>query len=273
LLLALFVPASAEAQPAPLQGARLATRASQGLARELRALQAASREPGWIGWSVPASQRGRICCFSQRRPRAAACRLEDDNGFSIESDRAGMPGAESVDVLLRLEAGRVSRVKLLSPDCAADTQGRALLWLSDVPSEESLALLRGLTASRDRGLAEDALAAVALHAGDAALEALLELARDRERDLRGEALFWLAQRATQRAVGEIRRAIDADPDTEIMRQAVFAVSELPRERGVPLLIELARTHSNPAVREQAFFWLGQSEDERALAFFEDVLLR
>ena len=34
---------------------------------------------------------------------------------------------------------------------------------------------------------------------------------------------------------------------------------------------LARTHRDPEVRKQAMFWLGQSNDPRALAFFEEVL--
>jgi hypothetical protein len=42
---------------------------------------------------------------------------------------------------------------------------------------------------------------------------------------------------------------------------------------VPLLIRTARSHSNRAVRKQAFFWLGESRDPRALAFFEDILIR
>ena len=38
-----------------------------------------------------------------------------------------------------------------------------------------------------------------------------------------------------------------------------------------LQLYAARNNRNPAVRKQAFFWLGQSRDTRALAFFEEVL--
>jgi hypothetical protein len=34
---------------------------------------------------------------------------------------------------------------------------------------------------------------------------------------------------------------------------------------------VARSHRDPAVRKQAMFWLGQSRDPRALAFFEQIL--
>lgn len=52
---------------------------------------------------------------------------------------------------------------------------------------------------------------------------------------------------------------------------MFALSQLPKEEGVPLLITVARTNTNPEVRKQAMFWLGQSRDSRAIEFFADVL--
>jgi len=42
---------------------------------------------------------------------------------------------------------------------------------------------------------------------------------------------------------------------------------------VPMLIDVARTSHDPEVRKQAMFWLGQSKDPRAVAFFEQVLKR
>ena len=90
---------------------------------------------------------------------------------------------------------------------------------------------------------------------------------------RGQALFWLSQRAGTQAAGAIDDALARDPDTEVKKRAVFALSQLPADEGVPRLIEVARSHSNVAVRKQAMFWLGQSKDPRALAFFESVLLK
>lgn len=71
----------------------------------------------------------------------------------------------------------------------------------------------------------------------------------------------------------ITRAIEEDPETEVKKKAVFALSQLPREDGVPLLLQTVRTNRNPVVRREAIFWLGQSQDPRALAFFEEVLAR
>ena len=55
------------------------------------------------------------------------------------------------------------------------------------------------------------------------------------------------------------------------KKAVFALSQLPKDEGVPLLIKVARTNTNPEVRKQAMFWLGQSKDPRATDFFAEVL--
>ena len=57
------------------------------------------------------------------------------------------------------------------------------------------------------------------------------------------------------------------------KKAVFALSQLPKDEGVPKLMEVARNNRNPEVRKQAMFWLGQSHDPRAVKFFEEILNR
>ena len=105
-----------------------------------------------------------------------------------------------------------------------------------------------------------------------AIETLIATARANDQTpVRGEAIFWLAQKAGRKASAAITERIEQDPDTDVKKKAVFALSQLPKDEGVPLLINVARTHSNPVVRKQAMFWLGQSKDPRALEFFAEVL--
>jgi HEAT repeat protein len=54
---------------------------------------------------------------------------------------------------------------------------------------------------------------------------------------------------------------------------VFALSQMDANDGVPKLIEVAKTNRNYVVRKEAIFWLGQSEDPRALAYIEEVLMK
>jgi HEAT repeat protein len=118
--------------------------------------------------------------------------------------------------------------------------------------------------------------AFALHVSKvpAALDDMIRMAHeDSSGHVRGQALFWLAQKAGQKAASTIQGAIENDPDTEVKKKAVFALSQMPKDEGVPKLIEVAQTNRNAEVRKQAMFWLGQSHDPRALDFFEKILSR
>ncbi len=176
-------------------------------------------------------------------------------------------------VLYRVEQGQVVRIRTYSEECPLDAGGKAVHWLTGVTPADSLALLKTfITPTAEGRLADNAVTAIAMHAGTPALDTLIALAReDGSAKVRGSALFWLGQRAGQKAVGTIQDAVDRDPDTEVKKKAVFALSQLPKDEGVPLLIQTARTNKNPAVRKQAMFWLGQSKDPRALKFFEEIL--
>jgi HEAT repeat protein len=54
---------------------------------------------------------------------------------------------------------------------------------------------------------------------------------------------------------------------------VFALSQRPKDEAVPALLQVARTSRDPRLRKSAIFWLGQTDDARALAYFEDVLTK
>src|SRR5260370_1836829 len=106
----------------------------------------------------------------------------------------------------------------------------------------------------------------------AALDEMIRMAHDdASSHVRGQALFWLAHKAGDKAVGTITGSIENDPDTDVKKKAVFALSQLPKHDCVPKFLSVAQHNRNPAVRKQAMFWLGQSNDPRALQFFEKVL--
>ena len=60
-------------------------------------------------------------------------------------------------------------------------------------------------------------------------------------------------------------------DRAVRESAVFALSQRPKDEGVPALIHVAQTNRDPSVRKKALFWLGQSNDPRALSLFETIL--
>ena len=90
-----------------------------------------------------------------------------------------------------------------------------------------------------------------MHRHPAALDRLLAAARDgATTHVRGQALFWLAQRAGEQAVGAISDAIANDPETEVKRRAVFALSQLPEERR-RAAADSGRAHEYKPGRSQA----------------------
>lgn len=93
-------------------------------------------------------------------------------------------------------------------------------------------------------------------------------------DSRKSAVFWLSQIAGDAATAGLQElADDEGEDRDIRDQAVFALSQLPDDQGVPILIRLARSNKDPQVRRKALFWLGQSEDPRALRLIEEILTK
>jgi hypothetical protein len=278
--------------PPNVVNARVETRAADaGLDAALRAAVAAARGPAWIGYAVPTEGRHQMCCWDSGDDAGSGCggcRLEGKGAFTARGggndargERRGtvaLEGGETVVVLFRAEGGQLDRLRTFSADCALDAGGLPFVWLTGVRPAQSVQLLRSLVGSGLSGgkpgqrIEDQALAALAFHAEPTAVPALIALARqDASAHTRGQALFWLSQRAGSKAAGAITRAIEDDPETEVKKRAVFALSQLPRDEGVPLLIDTARRNRNPAVRKQAMFWLGQSKDPRALTFFEEVL--
>src|SRR5581483_77507 len=90
--------------------------------------------------------------------------------------------------------------------------------------------------------------------------------------IRGQALSALARTASPDvAKAAIQEAIAKDPDNGVKRRAVSALGQIPRNEGVPLLLQFARSPANPTVQKEAMRVLGRSKDERAIRFFQDVL--
>jgi HEAT repeat protein len=71
---------------------------------------------------------------------------------------------------------------------------------------------------------------------------------------------------------EIRWAIVNDPEDDVREEAVFALSQLPGERGIDALFAVLRDQGlHREIREQALFWLAQSDSDRAFAYLDELL--
>jgi len=165
--------------------------------------------------------------------------------------------------------------KFVAPGQPDSLREKATFWLGNARGHRGFEVLRRLVTqdSSDR-VREKAVFGLNVSKEPDAVAVMIQVAKnDRSAHVRGQALFWLAHKAGEKAAIAITEAIENDPDTDVKKRAVFALQQLPPDEGVPLLIQVARANKNPAVRKQAMFWLGQSNDPRAVRFFEEVLLR
>ena len=194
----------------------------------------------------------------------------DDDDEQWESDCERGP----VRVFLRVAGGRVTASETYVGGHWRTGQGR-VTDLGVVPAREAadflLALAPQVSDDDDGG---ELVTAATLADSVVVWPQLLRMARDTKirEETRRQAVFWLGQAAGKEATkGLDSIATDGKGDIEIRKQAVFALSQRPADEGVPVLIRIARSNRHPELRKTALFWLGQSEDPRALSLFEEIL--
>ena len=152
----------------------------------------------------------------------------------------------------------------------------AIFWLGSYKDERSLKDLRDIYKKVDESkLKKQIVFALQMSDQPEAIDELVRIAKtDDDQKIRKDAIFWLGQKASERCVEALKDIVDdSDEETKVKESAVFAISQLPKEKSVPMLIDIARTNKNPKVKKQAIFWLGQKDDEAALKFFEEILLK
>ena len=228
-----------------------------------------AEKDGWVVYSVPmAADAGAPCCyeFHGKRATRTGCDLDGKSwGINVLGEMPGQPASDSLDVYLRVEHGRVDRVRALAASCpvpGADAMRR----LDGVEPGDSIAVLAGL-AMAPKGAADDIdadLAAIAFHAAPAATPALAALSTEsRPHELRMKALFWLAQARGAEGAQIVERAATTDPDPELRADAVFDLSEAHGIDAYAAIKRIAQTDPSGHVREQALFWMAQMKDPRA----------
>lgn len=194
----------------------------------------------------------------------------DDDGSLVEWECLKGP----VYVALVRHEGRIDRVRtrVARP---WSTEGRRVTDLGTVGAREASDYLLGL-AERDASgrVGEDAIVPATLADSVTTWPALVRITRNTalpERTRRS-SVFWLSQQAGDRVTRELSSFVsEGDDDREVRKHAVFALSQRPREEAVPELVRIARTHRDPEIRKTAMFWLGQTNDPRAVALFEEIL--
>jgi hypothetical protein len=154
--------------------------------------------------------------------------------------------------------------------------GSDVVDLGMVPARDAADYLVSLAQSERGSMGEKAIFPATLADSADIWPAFLKIARnsDLPRGTRTQTVFWLGQAAGDAATQNLKDiVVDNGVDREVRESAVFALSQRPRDEGVPALIAVARTNKDPEIRKKALFWLGQSHDPRALDLFEELLTK
>jgi hypothetical protein len=149
---------------------------------------------------------------------------------------------------------------------------RAVSALSSYRGRHGFDTMKNLIANdKDEKVRERAVSSLANSKEPDAIDLLISIARtDKDVRMRAQAVGELARKPGPKILNTLTGAL-ADPDEQVQRRAVSALQQLPDGQGIPLLIQVVKTTKNESLRKQAMNSLRNSQDPRALTFFEDVL--
>lgn len=152
----------------------------------------------------------------------------------------------------------------------------AIFWLGNYKDQKSLDYLKEIyKKEKDTKLRKQIIFALSLSDRKESVTEMIKIAKTSDNpQVRKNAIFWLGQKASKESIETLGDIVkESSENIEVKKSAVFAISQLPREKAVPMLIDIARTNKSAKVRKNAIFWLGETGDEEALKFFEEILLK
>lgn len=155
-----------------------------------------------------------------------------------------------------------------------DDRQDALFWLGQVRASEARETLKyALMQDTDTAMRRHACFVVAESGLAERFDWLRDAAKqDADRSVRHDAWFWFGQAKPANAEQVLTAALRETNDHSTRNHLVFVLSQLPAPRGTDALVALLTNQQASAeVRKQALFWLGQSDDPRALAALDRYL--
>jgi len=156
----------------------------------------------------------------------------------------------------------------------SEARNAAMSALAMSRSAATLPLLQNLFETMPtRELKRRALTGIARNDNsDAAATYVIHVAEtEKDLELRKSAIANLGRIAGQKSLGALTSTVDNDVEVELQKQAVIAIGRRSKDEAIPILIRTARNHPKMAVRKLAIQVLGQTGDERAVAFFRELL--
>jgi HEAT repeat protein len=149
---------------------------------------------------------------------------------------------------------------------------KAIFWLGQKGAAENAAFLRSLYGRlKTQELKKKILFSLSQMGGEENGRWLLGVARDTSQgvEMRKQALFWAGQGGV--SITELTKLYGSVTDREMREQLIFVYSQRDEPAALDKLIEIAKGDSSPDLRKRALFWLGQSEDSRAVQALQEII--
>ena len=227
----------------------------------------------WLAYSVPAVNGDRQVCCGNWNGNCGPCRLEGSehgNSINLRDDKVKLEGPQSLIVLLRADARRIGKIRVVSEDCTIDAGGLQVIWLTGVNPAESVRYLEAIVDSKELDehggdrLSRGALTAIALTADPFADKAIANFtAPDKPEGMRKEASFWAGEARGAAGLTLLKRMAKNDPSSEVRAHVTFALSVSRETDAVDEMIRMAHEDTSTHVRGQALFWLAQKAGKKA----------
>jgi HEAT repeat protein len=153
----------------------------------------------------------------------------------------------------------------------AELREKAIFWIGQRGTPQSASYLRTLFGRTPNAeLKEKLVAALAHSRGNERF--LFNVVADASQpgDVRKQALFW-AGRANGVTSAEVASVYDSLRDREMKEQAIFVLAQRGDSGAVDKLIAIARREPDRELREKAVFWLGRSRDPRAAQTLAEII--
>ncbi|MFL5403439.1 MAG: HEAT repeat domain-containing protein [Gemmatimonadales bacterium] len=158
------------------------------------------------------------------------------------------------------------------PEVPDPLREKAIFWLGQKETPENAAFLRGLYRRlENRDLKKKVLFSLSQMGGEENGRWLLGVAKDSSQgiEMRKQALFWAGQGGV--SIAELTALYSGVGDPEMRKQLIFVYSQRNEPAALDKLIEIAKRDPNQDLRKRALFWLGQSEDSRAVQALQDII--
>jgi HEAT repeat protein len=159
-----------------------------------------------------------------------------------------------------------------------DIQIQALNALMQMDDDRALPILQRVLARRDAGsdcLRRKAVFIVSQIDGAQVESILLNAARtDPDTEVRLQAVFWLSQVDSESAVAALDSILTRETNREIQEKAIFALSQHDSRTARQALRRYAERSDIPTeLRQNAVFWIGQSDDPENAQFLRGLFSR